>query len=341
MKQLGRYQILENWIKLQFPTRTFLLSPASADASFRRYFRISFSENHSHKTLIVMDAPPQHEDCVSFLHVAKVFSEANVHVPEVLAQDLKQGFLLLSDLESTTYLEAVGADSSVTDHLYSDAVDALIRIQLASYSGVLPDYDEALLLKELTLFPDWYLAKHLQVVLNVKQKTELDEGFKRILQNNLAQPRVFVHRDYHSRNLMVTTPNPGIVDFQDAVYGPITYDLVSLFKDAYICWDEERILDWIIRYWEKAKKVRLPVAANFTDFYRDFEWMGVQRHIKVLGIFARLCHRDGKNNYLRDMPLVINYLRETCERYSELNFLLVLLDELEIGRQEIEIGYDS
>jgi len=288
-----------------------------------------------------MDAPPQHEDCVSFLHVAKVFSEANVHVPEVLAHDLKQGFLLLSDLDSTTYLEAVGADSSVTDHLYSDAVDALIRIQLASYSGVLPDYDEALLLKELTLFPDWYLAKHLQVVLNVKQKTELDEGFKRILQNNLAQPRVFVHRDYHSRNLMVTTPNPGIVDFQDAVYGPITYDLVSLFKDAYICWDEERILDWIIRYWEKAKKVRLPVAANFTDFYRDFEWMGVQRHIKVLGIFARLCHRDGKNNYLRDMPLVINYLRETCERYSELNFLLVLLDELEIGRQEIEIGYDS
>jgi len=288
-----------------------------------------------------MDAPPQHEDCVSFLHVAKVFSEANVHVPEVLVHDLKQGFLLLSDLESTTYLEAVGADSSVTDHLYSDAVDALIRIQLASYSGVLPDYDEALLLKELTLFPDWYLAKHLQVVLNVKQKTELDEGFKRILQNNLAQPRVFVHRDYHSRNLMVTTPNPGIVDFQDAVYGPITYDLVSLFKDAYICWDEERILDWIIRYWEKAKKVRLPVAANFTDFYRDFEWMGVQRHIKVLGIFARLCHRDGKNNYLRDMPLVINYLRETCERYSELNFLLVLLDELEIGRQEIEIGYDS
>ncbi|MCK5435602.1 MAG: phosphotransferase, partial [Nitrosomonadaceae bacterium] len=262
-------------------------------------------------------------------------------VPEVLAQDLKQGFLLLSDLESTTYLEAVGADSSIADHLYSDAVDALIRIQLASYSGVLPDYDEALLLKELTLFPDWYLAKHLQVVLNVKQKTELDEGFKRILQNNLAQPRVFVHRDYHSRNLMVTTPNPGIVDFQDAVYGPITYDLVSLFKDAYICWDEERILDWIIRYWEKAKKVRLPVAANFTDFYRDFEWMGVQRHIKVLGIFARLCHRDGKNNYLRDMPLVINYLRETCERYSELNFLLVLLDELESGRQEIEIGYDS
>ncbi len=341
MKHLGRYQLLENWIKVKFPTSSFLLSPASADASFRRYFRVTFSANFAHKTLIVMDAPPQHEDCVSFLHVVKVFSAANVHVPEVLAQDLEQGFLLLSDLESTTYFEALGADSSIADRLYCDAVDALIRIQLASCSGVLPDYDEALFLRELNLFPNWYLAKHLQVVLNVKQKAELDKGFMRILQNNLAQPRVFVHRDYHSRNLMVTTPNPGIVDFQDAVYGPITYDLVSLFKDAYICWDEERILDWIIRYWEKARKTGLPVAENFTDFYRDFEWMGVQRHIKVLGIFARLCHRDGKNDYLRDMPLVMNYLRKTCERYHELNFLLVLLDELESGRQEIEVGHDS
>lgn len=341
MKQLGRYQHLENWIKMQFTTSSFLLSPASADASFRRYFRVTFSANFAHKTLIVMDAPPQHEDCVSFLRVIKVFSAAKVHVPEVLAQNLEQGFLLLSDLDSTTYLEALGSDSSIADRLYCDAVDALIRIQLASCSGVLPDYDEALFLRELNLFPNWYLTKHLQVVLNLKQKAELDEGFMRILQNNLAQPKVFVHRDYHSRNLMVTTPNPGIVDFQDAVYGPITYDLVSLFKDAYICWDEERILDWVIRYWEKAKKTGLPVAENFTDFYRDFEWMGVQRHIKVLGIFARLCHRDGKDDYLRDMPLVMNYLRKTCERYHELNFLLVLLDELESGRQEIEVGHDS
>ena len=341
MKQLGRYQHLENWIKMQFPTSSFLLSPASADASFRRYFRVTFSANFAHKTLIVMDAPPQHEDCVSFLRVIKVFSAAKVHVPEVLAQNLEQGFLLLSDLDSTTYLEALGSDSSIADRLYCDAVDALIRIQLASCSGVLPDYDEALFLRELNLFPNWYLTKHLQVVLNLKQKAELDEGFMRILQNNLAQPNVFVHRAYHSRNLMVTTPHPGIVDFQDAVYGPITYDLVSLFKDAYICWDEERILDWIIRYWEKARKTGLPVAENFTDFYRDFEWMGVQRHIKVLGIFARLCHRDGKNDYLRDMPLVMDYLRKTCERYHELNFLLVLLDELESGRQEIEVGHDS
>lgn len=341
MKQIGRYQLLENWIKVQFPSRTFLLSPASTDASFRRYYRVSFTEKLVPKTLIVMDAPPQHEDCTSFLHVAKLFSEASVHVPEILAQDLEQGFLLLSDLESTTYLDAIGADSSTADHLYSDAVDALIRIQLASCSGVLPNYDEPLLINELNLFPNWYLGKHLKVVLNKKQKAELDKGFTRILLNNLAQPRVFVHRDYHSRNLMVTTPNPGIIDFQDAVYGPITYDLVSLFKDAYIRWDEERILDWVIRYWEKAKKFGLPVNENFSDFYRDFEWMGVQRHIKVLGIFARLFYRDGKENYLKDMPFVMNYLRKTCERYSELNFLLVLLDELENGRQEVDIGYDS
>ncbi|TFH12612.1 MAG: aminoglycoside phosphotransferase [Nitrosomonadales bacterium] len=341
MNQLGRYQLLENWIKGKFPTRPFLLSPASNDASFRRYFRVTFSEKSAHKALIVMDAPPQHEDCVPFLHVANIFSAAKVHVPEVLAQDLEQGFLLLSDLESTTYLEAISANPLIADRLYRDAVDALIRIQLVSRSGVLPDYDETLLLKELNLFPDWYLAKHLQIALNVKQKRELDEGFTKILQNNLAQPRVFVHRDYHSRNLMVTTPNPGIVDFQDAVYGPITYDLVSLFKDAYIYWDEERILDWIIRYWEKARKTGLPVAENFSDFYRDFEWMGVQRHIKVLGIFARLCYRDGKNNYLKDVPPVINYLRKTCERYHELNFMLVLLDELESKRQEIEAGHDS
>ncbi len=341
MKKIGRYQLLENWIKLQFPIRTFLLTPASTDASFRRYYRVSFADKLVPKTLIVMDAPPQQEDCDSFLCVAELFSGVGVHVPKVLAQDLNQGFLLLSDLGSTTYLDAIGTDSSTADHLYSDAVDALIKIQLGSCSGVLPNYDESLLHNELNLFPDWYLGKHLKVMLNKKQKAELDKVFAQILLNNLAQPRVFVHRDYHSRNLMVTTPNPGIIDFQDAVYGPITYDLVSLFKDAYICWDEERILDWVIRYWEKAKKFGLPVNKNFSDFYRDFEWMGVQRHIKVLGIFARLFYRDGKENYLKDMPFVMNYLRKTCERYSELNFLLVLLDELENGREEVNIDYDS
>ena len=341
MNQLQRYQLLENWVKNQFPTRSFLLSPASTDASFRRYFRIEFSDQSTPKTLIVMDAPPEHEDCVSFLYVANIFSTANVHVPEILAKDLKQGFLLLSDLGSTTYLESIGGNSSIAGNLYHDAIDALIRIQSVSCTGELPDYDEKLLLKELNLFPDWYLVKHLKVALDTNQKEELSNCFTKIINNNLAQPRVYVHRDFHSRNLMVASPNPGIIDFQDAVYGPITYDLVSLFKDAYIYWDEEKILDWVIRYWEKARKIGLPVAGNFSDFYRDFEWMGVQRHIKVLGIFARLSCRDGKNNYLRDMPVVINYLKNTCDRYRELNFLLELLGELENKEQKKETGDES
>ena len=341
MNQLQRYQLLEIWVKNQFPARSFSLSPASADASFRRYFRIKFSDKSAPKTIIVMDAPPQHEDCVSFLHVANIFSAANVHVPEILAKDLEQGFLLLSDLESTTYLEAIGVNSSVADNLYHDAIDALIRIQSASCSGELPDFDETLLLNELNMFPDWYLEKHLKVELNTNQKEELNKCFTKIIENNIAQPKVYVHRDFHSRNLMVTSPNPGIIDFQDAVYGPITYDLASLFKDAYIYLGEEKILDWVIRYWEKARKAELPVARDFSDFYRDFEWMGVQRHIKILGIFARLCYRDGKNNYLRNMPMVINYLQKTCERYRELNFLLELLDELENTKQETDVGHES
>lgn len=335
MQHLQRLQLLENWLKTQFPGKSFTLSPASADASFRRYFRATFSDG----TLIVMDAPPQQEDCTSFLSIAKTFAITGVHVPEVLTQDLTQGFLLLSDLGSTTYLQALSDAPGSADQLYGDAADALIKIQLASRPGVLPDYDAALLLRELNLFPDWYVTKHLQAVLSAEQQAELTAVFDLIVQNNLAQPRVFVHRDYHSRNLMVTLPNPGILDFQDAVYGPITYDLVSLFKDAYIHWDEERVLDWLIRYWEKARKAGLPVAADFADFYRDFEWMGVQRHIKVLGIFARLCHRDGKEGYLRDMPLVMDYLRKACERYRELGPLLLLLDALAEDKPDATIGY--
>lgn len=335
MENLQRLQLLENWVKTQLPDKSFTLSSASADASFRRYFRVTFSD----ETRIVMDAPPQQENCTSFLRTAKVFATAAVHVPEVLAQNLAHGFLLLSDLGSTTYLQALNDDPGRADQLYCDAVDALIRIQLASHPGVLPDYDAVLLLRELNLFPDWYVAKHLQIVLSADQKMELDAVFTQILRNNLAQPCVFVHRDYHSRNLMVTLPNPGILDFQDAVHGPITYDLVSLFKDAYICWDEERTLDWLIRYWEKAKKTGLPVAGDFSDFYRDFEWMGVQRHIKILGIFARLAHRDGKIDYLRDIPLVMSYLRKACKRYRELNPLLLLLDALADEKPDTAIGY--
>jgi aminoglycoside/choline kinase family phosphotransferase len=332
---MKRLQLLENWVEAQFPDKSFVLSPASADASFRRYFRATFSD----RTMIVMDAPPQQEDCAPFVHVANLFVAAGAHVPAILAQDLAQGYLLLSDLGSTTYLRALTDDPDRADHLYRDAIAALLKIQVASRAGVLPDYDEALLLKELSLFPDWYLARHLKVVLDAGRKAELNEVFKQIVQNNLAQPRVFVHRDYHSRNLMVTTPNPGIVDFQDAVYGPITYDLVSLFKDAYIRWDEERVLDWIIRYWEQARKMGLPVAADFSHFFRDFEWMGVQRHLKVLGIFARLYHRDGKEGYLENMPLVMEYLRKACERYRELHPLLTLLDVLEDKAPEAKVGY--
>lgn len=342
---MERYRLLENWLVAQFPDRQFTLSPASADASFRRYFRIKFDDG---RTLIVMDAPPQQEDCSSFLQVASQFSAAGVHVPQILAQNLLQGFLLLSDLGNTTFLQALNGNSNGIDsvardadasRLYSDATNALLKIQLVSRPGLLPDYDEALLRRELNLFPDWYLAYHLQVTPVASQKAQLDAIFRLILQNNLAQPRVFVHRDYHSRNLMVTSPNPGILDFQDAVYGPITYDLVSLFKDAYIRWDEERILDWLIRYWEQARKLQLPVAASFTDFYRDFEWMGVQRHLKVLGIFSRLNYRDGKSGYLKDIPLVADYLRKACERYRELNPLLTLLDRWEINRPELKVGY--
>ena len=321
---MERRQLLEQWLKDQFPARPFTLQPASADASFRRYFRTSFDG----QTVIVMDAPPQHEDCAPFLRVAEILAATGVHVPEILAQNLELGFLLLSDLGNTTFLHALNERIERAHELYGEATDALVKMQLAHQADSLPAYDEALLQRELDLFPDWYIAKHLQIDLTEKQQAALRAVFSRILQNNLAQPKVLVHRDYHSRNLMVTSPNPGIIDFQDAVHGPITYDLVSLLKDAYIHWDEERTLDWAIRYWEKARKAGLPVSADFAEFYRDFEWMGVQRHLKVLGIFARLNYRDGKAAYLNDMPLVMHYLRKACERYRELDPLLNLLDEL-------------
>ncbi len=327
-----RLELLENWVARLFPGEPHSLAPASADASFRRYFRLTLPE----RTLIVMDAPPEHEDCGPFLHVARLFHDAGVHVPEVLAENLEQGFLLLSDLGATTYLQAFGGGGDAS-RLYGDATDALVNIQLASRPGQLPDYDEALLLREMNLFPDWYIAKHLKRELSGMFVDILHDAFKLLLANNLAQPKVYVHRDYHSRNLMVTTPNPGILDFQDAVYGPITYDLASLFKDAYVSWDEARILDWLIRYWEKAKKAGLPVSADFAEFHRDYEWMGMQRHIKVLGIFARLYHRDGKDGYLKDMPLVKDYLRRACERYREFHPLLKLLDWLE--DKEEQVGY--
>ncbi len=324
---MQRIQQLTRWLQNQFPDDEFNLAPASSDASFRRYFRASFAD----RTLIVMDAPPEHEDCRPFLHVAQLFEAAGTHVPHVYAQDLEQGFLLLSDLGSTTYLQALNQENARS--LYSAASDALIAIQLASKAEELPPYDEALLRRELELFPQWYIARHLNVTLTPLQSEKLATVFDRIIANNLAQPRVYVHRDYHSRNLMVSSPNPGVIDFQDAVYGPITYDLASLFKDAYIEWDEEQVIDHLIGYWQKARKAGLPVHDDFGRFYWDYEWMGVQRHIKVLGIFARLCHRDGKDAYLKDMPLVMKYLRAAAARYVDLKPLLNLLNELEPPEQ--------
>ena len=320
---MERLQALQDWAARQLGADALDIAPASSDASFRRYFRVGAKG----RDYIVMDAPPAHEDCRPFVAVAKLFADAGVHVPRVLAQDLEQGFLLLSDLGNTTYLSALSEASA--RELYLASNDALIRIQQASRPSVLPEYDRALLTRELMLFPDWYVAKHLGVEMKDEQKAILDTVFERILGNNLAQPQVYVHRDWHSRNLMVSDPNPGILDFQDAVYGPITYDLASIYRDAYIQWDEEMQLDWVIRYWEKARAARLPVREDFGEFWRDFEWMGAQRHIKVLGIFARLYHRDGKDGYLKDMPLVMHYLRKVCERYDELKPLLFLLDALQ------------
>ncbi|MDD4963287.1 MAG: phosphotransferase [Gallionella sp.] len=317
---MQRQQQLTDWLNSQFPADSYTLAPAAADASFRRYFRATFAD----KTLIVMDAPPEHEDCRPFIHVAELFEATGVHVPHIHAQDLAQGFLLLSDLGNTTYLQALNAQTAKP--LYTAACDALIQLQLGARTAELPAYDEALLRREMQLFPDWYLAKHLEITMTDAQQAKLAQVFDRILANNLAQPCVYVHRDYHSRNLMVSAPNPGVLDFQDAVFGPITYDLASLFKEAYIQWDEELVMDWLIRYWEKARKAGLPVRADFGEFYRDYEMMGVQRHLKVLGIFARLYHRDGKAGYLNDMPLVMHYLRAACVRYIDLKPLLNLLD---------------
>ena len=319
---MSRFQALQDWVAAQRPGQTFTLAPASADASFRRYFRVSLAG----ESLIVMDAPPEHEDCRPFVQVAGLF--AGVHVPAILAADLEQGFLLLEDLGSTTYLDVLTPDNARS--LYLDAIDALVTIQTASRPAVLPGYDAALLTREMQLFPEWFAQVHLKKPFTLAQRKVWDEALVLILGNVLAQPQVFVHRDYHSRNLMQTPArNPGVIDFQDAVYGPITYDLVSLFKDAYIHWEEDFVLDMLARYWETARALGLPVRESFAEFHRDYEWMGVQRQIKVLGIFARLCYRDGKDAYLNDMPRVMAYLRRTCERYLELKPLVRLLDQLE------------
>jgi N-acetylmuramate 1-kinase len=309
------------------------VAPASNDASFRRYFRLASTQG----SCIVMDAPPPQEDCRPFVHVAAVFRAAGVSVPAIRAADLDQGFLLLDDFGSTTYLSRLDRQSA--PGLYGDATKALVAIQKATAPGVLPPYSRELLSRELMLFPEWYVARHKGVELTPAQRQVMQDAFEIILDNNLSQPVVFVHRDFHSRNLMVLAGegNPGILDFQDAVCGPITYDLVSLLRDAYIRWEEEQVLDWAIRYWEKARAQALPVNRDFSAFYRDFEWMGLQRHLKVLGIFARLCHRDGKDDYLKDMPLVLDHVLQVLRRYIDLTPLARLL--LDIEQRDSSAGY--
>jgi len=331
---LRQTQIVE-WLTTlsAIPTLPATLRPASADASFRRYFRLDAVDG---KTLIVMDAPPPQEDVKPFIEIAGLFAGIGLSVPEILAQDVERGFLLLSDLGSTTYLQQLNDDSA--PKLYMDAIDALVLLQTKSQPGVLPEYDRAFLLRELQIFPEWYLGKHLKASLSDQQTSDLNKVFDAILANNLAQPQVFIHRDYHSRNLMVLpNGNPGVLDFQGALFGPITYDIVSLLRDVYIQWDEAQVLDWAIRYWERAKRAGLPVNPDIDIFYRDFEYMGLQRHLKILGLFARLYHRDGKEAYLKDIPLVMEYTRKTALRYRELIPLVRLLDKLE--DKAVQVGY--
>jgi len=329
---MQRLELVHQWLAGLFPGRPHSVVPASADASFRRYFRVTFDDG---LTRIVMDAPPEHEDCRPFVHVAGLLHGAGVHAPEILAQDLGRGLLLLSDLGNSTYLDVL--DESNADRLFRDALDTLAKWQLASRPDVLPPYDEALLRRELNLFPDWYVARHLGSPLTANQQETLERVQRLLLQNILAQPKVFVHRDYMPRNLMMCEDNPGVLDFQDAVYGPITYDVASLFRDAFISWEEERVLDWVVRYWEKAKRAGLPVDADFGAFYRDMEWMGLQRHLKVLGIFARSNYRDGKPRYLADTPRFVNYVRQVAARYAQLAPRARLFDELE--KRPPQVGY--
>jgi aminoglycoside/choline kinase family phosphotransferase len=320
----ARRQAVERWIAAQFPGARLSLEPASEDASFRRYWRARLDDG---RTYVAMDAPPDKEDCRPFVHVAALLRAAGVHAPEIFAQDLASGFLLLADLGNSTYLQALNPQNA--PQLFADATDALVRWQLATRAGELPPYDEALLRREMNLFPEWYVGKHLKKSLSKTQSDSLDSIFSLLVKSALAQPAVYVPRDYMPRNLMVCEPNPGVLDFQDAVLGPITYDVVSLFRDAFLSWEEQQVLDWSVRYWEKAKKAKLPVHADFADFWQAFEWMGLQRHLKVLGIFARINYRDGKPKYLQDTPRFLAYARSVATRYGALAPLARLMDELQ------------
>ncbi|ARP80481.1 aminoglycoside phosphotransferase [Bordetella genomosp. 8] len=338
----SRLEALRLWLRglpASLGLQTDTLRPASSDASFRRYFRLDAGAG----SVIVMDAPPPHEDTRPFLHVAGLLRDAGLNVPAILAEDQPRGFLLLSDLGPHTYYQRIqdGLDDATLQTLYRQALAALVRMQQASVSG-LAAYDSARLMAELELFPEWYVARHHGLALDADAREALQGVFHLLSTANGSQPTVLVHRDFHSPNLMACQesrhgPNPGIIDFQDALAGPITYDLASLVTDARTTWEEAQQLDWAIRYWEMARAAGLPVAADFADFHRAYEWMGLQRNLRILGVFARLHHRDGKPGYLAHIPRVNTYVRQVASRYGAFAPLLRLLDRLDDSQPTV--GY--
>ena len=325
MTQDLRLQQLTDWIKETWPEAT--LSVASADASFRRYFRIHYQGN----TMIAMDAPPEKEDSSPFVNITQRLLTVGVQAPKIFKQSLEQGFLVLSDLGSTPYLDQLNKDTA--DTLYHDAIQALIKIQQADTEN-LPVYNAHLLQTEMQLMPDWFLATHLKLELNSNQQHIISDTFNALTQAALEQPQVFVHRDYHSRNLMVTTTdNPGIIDYQDAVLGTISYDLVSLLRDCYIKWPKNKVKQWALNYRDQAVHAGLMQTVDDQTFMRWFDLMGLQRHIKVLGIFARLYHRDGKESYLNDLPLTLDYVMQVGQQHPETEALIALFEQLEIAKK--------
>jgi len=335
---MSRDQLVTDWVASRFSNQSVEITPASADASFRRYFRLTWPDGG---TRVLMDAPPEKEDCKPFILVAGLLAKAGLAAPRILDQDLPNGFLVLTDLGRVGYLDALNADPGLADTLMRPVLDVLVQWQLSSRAGILPPYDATLLRRELDLFPEWFVGRHLGYQLSDDEKVMLERTFRFLINSALNQPKVFTHRDFMPRNLMVVESEaaltPGIIDFQDAVYGPIAYDVVSLFRDAFISWDEEQEIDWVVRYWEKARAAGLPVRADFGDFWRDYELMGLQRHLKVLGIFCRLKYRDGKDKYIEDLPRFMNYARKTAGRYIALKPLLALLDSLD--GKSAEVGY--
>jgi N-acetylmuramate 1-kinase len=311
-----RLQRLERWIAGLPGPPLERIAAASADASFRRYFRV----HRGGATQIAMDAPPEHESLDAWLRVARILAATGVHVPPVIAVDSEQGFVLIGDLGRHHYLEALGQGAD-PEPLYADAIDALVRMQSGDPAAAaeLPPYDRELLMREMELFPEWFLSRHLSLVPDESERTTIAAAFDWLCDEALSQPAALVHRDYHSRNLLVRPDgNPGIIDFQDAVRGPVSYDLVSLLKDCYVTWPRRRLLAWLDRYRVKAAEAGLDVGADRAQFLRWFERMGLQRHLKVLGIFARLWHRDGKPGYLGDLPRVLDYTLEATAALPEL-----------------------